>query len=138
LWRFSLTAALGGIPAWMAAAAPGAGLSRALFAAIPLLFLGKLYLETRVFRHADDEDFGPLWKTVQLLRGPLGLVWRLRLLAGIAGGLVLPLLAAAWGAEAATLAWSAAIFILVCAGELAERYLFFTTGVAPRMPGGRS
>jgi formate dehydrogenase iron-sulfur subunit len=137
LWRFSLTAALGGIPAWMAAAAPGADLSRVLFAAIPLLFLAKLRLETRVFRHADDEDFGPLWKTVQLLRGSLGLVWRLRLLAGIAGGLVLPLLAAAWGAGATTLAWSAAIFILVCAGELAERYLFFTTGVAPRMPGAR-
>lgn len=139
LWRFSLTAALGGIPAWMAAAAPGAGLSRALFAAIPLLFVAKLVIERRVFRHADDEDFGPLWKTVQLLRGRsgnLGLVWRLRLLAGIAGGLVLPLLAA-WGAGSMTLAWSAAIFVLVAAGELAERYLFFTTGVAPRMPGAR-
>jgi formate dehydrogenase iron-sulfur subunit len=137
LWRFSLTAALGGIPAWMAAAAPGAGLSRILFAAIPVLFLAKLFLETRVFRYADDEDFGPLWKTVQLLRGPLGLVWRLRLLAGIAGGIALPLLAAAWDKGAATVAWSAAVFLLVAAGELAERYLFFTTGVAPRMPGAR-
>jgi formate dehydrogenase iron-sulfur subunit len=137
LWRFSLTAALGGIPAWMTAAVPEAGLSRILFAAIPVLFLAKLFLETRVFRHADDEDFGPLWKTVQLLRGPLGLVWRLRLFAGIAGGIALPLLAAVLDKGAATLAWSAAIFVLVSAGELAERYLFFTTGVAPRMPGAR-
>jgi formate dehydrogenase iron-sulfur subunit len=137
LWRFSLTAALGGIPAWMAAAAPGAGLSRILFAALPLLFLAKLFLETRVFRHADDADFGPLWKTVQLLRGPLGLVWRLRVFAGIAGGVALPLLAAVLDKGAATLAWSVAIFALVSAGELAERYLFFTTGIAPRMPGAR-
>jgi DMSO reductase anchor subunit len=136
LVRFSLTAALCGIPAWILVAAPAPGLTRALFAALPVVALAKLFLEARVLRHRDDEDFNPLWKTAQLLTGVLGPVWRARVFLGLAGGVCLPLIAALVN-TGTSLAWGAATFILLSAGEIAERYLFFTTGVAPRMPGGR-
>jgi DMSO reductase anchor subunit len=81
-----------------------------------------------------------LWKAAQLLWGPFRKVRAVRGALGLIGGLVLP------GAMLAGLIPSAgsfgvvtlvAILMLVTAGELIERFFFFTTAVAPRMPGAR-
>ena len=57
----------------------------------------------------------------------------------LVGGLVLPLLFLA-NAQATDAAWSGAILmtfscVMLLAGELMERYLFFAVSVARRMPG---
>jgi formate dehydrogenase iron-sulfur subunit len=135
LVRFSLTAAVAGIPLWMLAVAPSIATASVLWAALPALILAKIRLESDVLKHRDDEDFNPLWKTATLLLGPLSLAWRLRLAAGVAGGLLVPALALVAGGDAR--AFAGAALLLLGAGEVAERYLFFTTGTAPRMPGGR-
>jgi formate dehydrogenase iron-sulfur subunit len=147
LWRFVLTALLCGIPAWLLAAQVigavfgGASVeapSRALFLLLPLPQLFKLLLESSVLKHRDDEDANPLWKAAQLLLGRFRPLRAARLVLGLAGGIVIP------GALAANLlpgslpVWTALMLVLITAGELIERYFFFTTAVAPRMPGARS
>ena len=77
--------------------------------------------------------------TALLLGGPLERPAGLRRLLGVVGGVVLPALAVMGvvtanpraSATAAVLALAASI-----AGETAERYLFFTAVVKPKMPGG--
>lgn len=99
----------------------------------------KLRDEAAFLVHRDDPELTPLRRSTRLLKGPLVLAWRLRRGLGFAGGIVLPLIwmglgrpmEAAVGAGAATLA-----LLALLAGELAERYLFFTAVSRPKMPGG--
>jgi len=154
LWKFSLTAAVCGIPAWLMVidalavsgfgeAAPALG-TTLVFSLLPVAQIAKLALEMRVLAHRGDGargDFNPLWKTTRLLDGHYRFVWRARAALGFAGGVFLPLaaLVAAPHFVADLLAWPlfAVCAAAVLAGELLERFLFFTTAVAPRMPGGR-
>jgi Fe-S-cluster-containing dehydrogenase component/DMSO reductase anchor subunit len=100
---------------------------------------GKLRFEATLRRHFDRSELPPLQKTAFLLAGPLRRPARLRRLLGVVGGVALPVLAALGAAArspsivapAAALALAA----LVC-GEMAERYLFFSAVVRPKMPGG--
>ncbi|HLP75646.1 MAG TPA: DmsC/YnfH family molybdoenzyme membrane anchor subunit, partial [Candidatus Paceibacterota bacterium] len=97
--------------------------------------IAKLASEHRIFRHLVDEEtprLSPLNKTARLLAGQLGLVARLRIAVGLFGGVALPI--SLLVKETPGLEW---IVLAGCiAGELLERFLFFTA-VAPRkMPGG--
>jgi formate dehydrogenase iron-sulfur subunit len=141
LWRFGLTAAICGIPAWLLMQQFLTELPAPwILAILPIAQLFKLLLESAVLRHRDDEDPNALWKAAQLLWGPFRKVRAVRGALGLIGGLVLP------GAMLAGLIPSAgafgvvalvAILLLVTTGELIERFFFFTTAVAPRMPGAR-
>jgi formate dehydrogenase iron-sulfur subunit len=99
----------------------------------------KLGLEARMLRRLAESELISLQKTAFLLRGVLKRPAGLRRFLGLAGGLAMPSLAALAAAPAppggagaaATLALAALV-----AGELTERYLFFTAVVRPKMPGG--
>jgi DMSO reductase anchor subunit len=140
LWRFVLTAALCGIPAWLVAgfdsAQPAVSLS-GLFLLVPILMTAKLLLESRVYLHRNTTDFNPLWKAARLMSGELRAVWVARVALGIGGGILLPTLALFLSAGTSLWPLIALSGLLILGGELLERHLFFTTAIAPRMPGVR-
>jgi formate dehydrogenase iron-sulfur subunit len=101
----------------------------------------KLSFEHRIFQHLRFEEASAptqLNRTAGLLAGELGIVARVRIFFGVAGGLVFPLLLgldrAPGEAPASWLALAAFAFCVV--GELLERYLFFTAVAPAKMPGG--
>ncbi len=105
-------------------------------AAFALLFatLGKLAAEIAVLKHADSDDdhWTQLRRTASLQRGRLRPVLGARILSALAGGVFIPFGIAA-GAMAPGLAAPACAFCV--AGELMERYLFFTSVAPDKMPG---
>ena len=106
----------------------------ALFAiALLLATLLKLACELAVLKHAttDSDRWTQLRRTAALQTGALRPVLATRLLAALAGGVFLPF-AIATGAATATFAIAA--FALCLLGELAERYLFFTSVAPDKMP----
>lgn len=107
--------------------------STSLAIALLLVTLLKLGCELAVLKHADcDSDrWTQLRRTAALQTGVLRPVLAVRLLAALVGGVVLPF-AIATGAASTTLAVSA--FVLCLLGELAERYLFFTSVAPDKMP----
>jgi DMSO reductase anchor subunit len=144
LWRFALSAAVTGIPAFLLVGtlvdktvAPLWESGKSLFFILAFAQLIKLMMESSVLRHRNDEDFNALWKAAQLLFGPFRAARDSRAALGAIGGILLPLSLAAGILPGPTFVWLGLILVLVAAGELVERYLFFTTAVAPRMPGGR-
>jgi DMSO reductase anchor subunit len=95
----------------------------------------KLTGEHRIFRHLICEETPvqtPLNKTARLLDGELGLVARSRVACGLLGGLAFPTLIL-FGGEPIGFAISS--FAFCTAGELLERYLFFTAVLPVKMPG---
>jgi DMSO reductase anchor subunit len=99
----------------------------------------KLSFEGWIVRGFARSELWTLRKTAGLLRGALRRQAGLRQLLGLTGGIVFPALAvaaAAWGNPG--MAGVIAILSLATSfgGELAERYLFFTAVVRPRMTGG--
>src|SRR5690606_14232998 len=99
-WRFALTAAVTGIPAWLLAGALSGrafppGVFTTLLAAVVVAQLGKLALEASLLGHRNDDDPNALWKGARLLSGALQPVWLARVFLGIAGGVILPLIMAA-------------------------------------------
>lgn len=105
-----------------------------------ILTVAKLTCEALIFRHLRDRHNTPMKRTARLLAGALLHPALARCALGLTGGVLLPLLASrALGAasshvDAAILVVAA--FLMMLAGELLERYLFFTAVVAPKMPGG--
>lgn len=151
--RFVLTAALLGIAlVWfslLAAAlvrpspeldavvrACGPGLCRAMIAAVSV----KLVWELAGLRHLLVRRTTPMKRSAQLLIGRLSSVTLARFAAGGLGGLVMPALLLS-GVDAARATGPSftvvtAMMCLAClAGELLERYLFFSACATPRMPG---
>ena len=102
-----------------------------------LLFVttfAKLTFEHRIFRHlVDEETPAPttLNKSARLIEGQLGLIARGRVACAVLGGLVLPPLLVLNGSR-----FAPAMLTLCLAGELLERYLFFTAVAPAKMPGG--
>jgi len=154
--RFALTSVLLGIAAvWLSVllsslAAP----SPALFALIhqcgPILCwvlvalsMVKLMWEGAIFRHLWFRKMTPLRRSAILMTGDLSNATLARFALGVLGGAILPTMLAG---EAATLAngaglvqfivMTALMFSACLAGELLERYLFFSACAAPQMPGG--
>ncbi len=155
LWRFALTSALCGVPAWLVTSQvvtsffgraggsgteTGASLATVLWLTLPFLIVVKLVLESSVLRHR-DEGTGPLWKAAQLLLGPLRSLRAARIALGLLGAGALPFVLSgvlAIPLPGPDLWWTTVSALLITGGELLERHLFFVTAVAPRMPGGRT
>jgi formate dehydrogenase iron-sulfur subunit len=140
---FGTTALLGSALVMVFAAFSSEPATALAAAATAVVTIAKLAGEHRIFRHLVEEDSipqSPLSRTAQLLAGPLGLLARIRILCGIAGGVVFPAIAALeWAAGTAGAAWPAvAAFALCLLGELLERHLYFTAVAPERMPGGRA
>lgn len=94
----------------------------------------KLGSELSVLKFNGDEDAAniQLTRTAALQLGHFRPLLSLRILLGLGGGLLLPFLFLAGTAPAAILPLAA---LLCLCGELAERYLFFTSVAPDRMPG---
>jgi formate dehydrogenase iron-sulfur subunit len=107
--------------------------------ALSLVSAAKLAYEATERRERHETGFDPLRLSARLLRGPLKGQGTLRLVLGLSGGVLLPLLAilgtrlgdGGIAALAAVLA-----FPLSIAGESIERILFFRAVTPPKMPGG--
>ncbi len=99
----------------------------------------KLLFEAWTLRHLSDKHHTLLKRTAILMVGELRGATAVRFAAGLLGGVLLPLLMAGGqfqGSAAAMICTTiAAVFVLTLIGELLERYLFFTSVVAPKMPG---
>jgi Fe-S-cluster-containing dehydrogenase component/DMSO reductase anchor subunit len=99
----------------------------------------KLGFEAWLARGFARSELSTLRKTALLLSGALRRQAGLRQLLGLAGGIVLPALAvaaSAWGNPGMAAAVAVLALATSIGGELAERYLFFTAVVRPRMTGG--
>lgn len=106
--------------------------------------LVKLFFEASVFLHLRDRQVTPLKRSALLMTDDLARVTQLRFGLGILGGLLLPatLFLAETKASHSVTAGSPSLVVIslmfaaLVVAELAERYLFFTAVVAPKMPGG--
>jgi DMSO reductase anchor subunit len=102
---------------------PGPGVAHAL----QLATLIKLVGEGLGFRHLKSRRHTALKRSALLQANDFDRLTLFRFGAGAIGGLVLPIFPVPW--------MGVPIFVLLLAGELAERYLFFVTASAARMPG---
>jgi Fe-S-cluster-containing dehydrogenase component/DMSO reductase anchor subunit len=112
-----------------------------LIRGLAIVALFKLAFESSLFRHLWARQHTALKRSALLLKGDLARPARWRFALGIAGGVLIPLVWLMRGRAGAALdGMSVALgvlqFGLLLAGELLERYLFFSAVVAPRMPGG--
>jgi formate dehydrogenase iron-sulfur subunit len=98
----------------------------------------KLCYELALPRRLARSERPVLRQSARLLEGPLAGPARLRRVFGVVGGVLLPALALACSYNRPALAAVAAVLALVfsLAGEIVERYLFFTAVVVPKAPGG--
>ena len=153
--RFILTAALLGVAAtWLSIliatlVSPSSELLALVRRYGPLLcqvLVGlaviKLAWEALVFRHLLPGRMTPLKRSAMLQTNDLSSVTLARFALGVLGGVMMPLfllrdLPALSNASLIQFtAASGLLFVACLAGELLERYLFFTACAAPRMPGG--
>ncbi len=110
-------------------------------AILSVVTLVKLAFERRIFAHLVDEETSvqtPLNKTARLLAGELNGPLRMRIAFAVMGGILLPIISVFEMAGGSTIhpAVGGAVLALCVAGELIERYLFFTAVVTQKMPGG--
>ncbi|MBS0208387.1 MAG: dimethyl sulfoxide reductase anchor subunit [Planctomycetes bacterium] len=100
----------------------------------------KLLFEASALIHLRRRQHTPLKRTARLMVGDLKRAAFGRFVYGILGGVLLPLwlLGQVTRDPTGALPWPAvaASFVFLLAGELLERYLFFTAVAAPKMPGG--
>jgi Fe-S-cluster-containing dehydrogenase component/DMSO reductase anchor subunit len=138
-WRLALTGPrlLFSTVVFAAAVAFGLGLSPTISAAVlGMAVLCKLAMELRGANATDIDDDNdlvptPEQKSARLLRGRLRRVFGLRIASSLAVGVVAP-----WMIHGKLTPFGAGAFLLVLfAGELADRYLFFRAVDAPKMPG---
>jgi hypothetical protein len=116
-------------------------LAGALFPALIGTAALKLLFEASLFGHLRSKQHTPLKRSAQLMTGDLSRAVKWRFSLGIIGGVLLP---GMWlwlggGPVSTGIALPAVVagqFFALLAGELLERYLFFTAAVASRMPGG--
>jgi Fe-S-cluster-containing dehydrogenase component/DMSO reductase anchor subunit len=153
--RFSLTGALLGIAVvWLSVlmtviVSPSAALLTLIHArgstlcgALVVVALAKLAWEGAIFRHLWLRNMTPLKRSALLMIGELSIVTLARFALGLLGGVILPTLLASETAVLGIGAGSvrfgivtAFTFFTCLAGELLERYLFFSACAAPQMPG---
>ncbi len=139
-----------GITLMAAASSPDRSVSAAFQQVGPLacstliiVTTAKLLLEAVVLSWLRAPRFTPLKRTATLMVGELGLVTFQRFLLGTIGGIALPWLLASYTSRDTNdlaAAWFLGLIGLLAmmvttAGEIIERYLFFTAVVAPKMPG---
>ncbi len=107
----------------------------ALFATVIAATLLKLVVEISVLRHGTDRALTPLKKTALLITNGFQEVTMIRLACAMLGGVCMPLLLL-MNLSSKPALFAALGFTLLLAGELMERFLYFTTVAAPKMPGG--
>ena len=124
LQRFGLTTAIGG-SAILTTATGASPLPTILFGA---LVACKLAFDLAILSLRESDRSDPLVRSAVLLAGPLSGFVTARAICG-AVGLVLAVASLLW--------WPLSIvaFLAVAAGELIERWWFFTAAVGPKMPG---
>lgn len=97
----------------------------------------KLLAEASVFVSLAQTRHTPLRRTATLMAGELARATFARFALGIIGGMVLPLVmmnSPTLAPSTATILASLSL-VMLFAGEVLERYLFFAAVVAPKMPG---
>ena len=109
--------------------------SASLLTMVILVSSAKLLVEILTIRHVTDRTLTPLKKTALLITGKFQHVAMVRLVCLVLGGIGLPLLLTV-NTFASPLPVAAVAFAVLLFGELLERCLYFTTVVAPKMPGG--
>ncbi len=118
-------------------AQPGRLLCQVLLIAV----CAKLVLEASALAHLKDRQYTPQKRSALLMTGELSVATLRRFFFGVVGGIVLPPMLAANGTIADSYqplfvgAMALLVLGLLTIGELHERYLFFTTSMAPKMPG---
>jgi DMSO reductase anchor subunit len=126
----------GAPPFWTTTAFRELGLTLALASAI------KLGFELTILRHVHDRHHSVLKRSALLMVRDLRRVTLARFICGAIGGVLLPTLGVLLVAprvprDAGPVlgALTIAIFVLSLAGELSERYLFFSAAPSSKMPG---
>jgi formate dehydrogenase iron-sulfur subunit len=133
--KFGGTVVVAGLSAGFVAASGSPPCGLALAAAMII----RLTWDCAVMTHERDPRLTPLRRSAELLRGPLLRLGARRLVLGGIGGIALPLLTVAAGESSPALlkvVLSGVAFLVVIAGELSERLLFFQAVARPKMPGG--
>ncbi|QDT26586.1 Anaerobic dimethyl sulfoxide reductase chain B [Gimesia panareensis] len=150
--KFALTAALLGIAStWVVifllnltvdSAATNLLLAQAgplLSKALIVTSVIKLSFEASIFRYLLRRQNSPLKRSALLMSGELSNVTLARFACGILGGILMPLFLLNHQTQPVQnliLFFIVGILFIAClAGELLERYLFFSAVAAPRMPG---
>ena len=116
------------------------GVARSVFPALIAATSAKLLFEAALLGHLRAKSNTPLKRSARLMVGELARPAKWRFSLGIAGGVALPLVWMWHDGDAPATALVAQLivagqFVFLAAGELFERFLFFTTAVASRMPG---
>lgn len=133
--RFVGTTVLLGFVGWLAAGIGDVEVFNGGLITIAGLSLAKLFLEGTVFLHARTAEWTPLKRSALLMLGPMRVATGFRCFVLLVGGALFPLLGII-GTVPATADLMFVVFVLLLAGELAERYLFFTAVSPTQMPGG--
>ncbi len=111
---------------------------------VMLVTSGKLLFEALLLVHLRRQQTTPLKRSAMLMVGRLAKPTLLRFLLGALGGFVIPALLVVSQTFRTEIASNSVmpcvavsvLFAASLAGEILERYLFFTAVVAPKMPGG--
>jgi formate dehydrogenase iron-sulfur subunit len=116
---------------------PGDHISRSLFFLVFAVTAIKIALDASVLFHVRDPRLST-WKRMALVMlGDLRTATNLRFGFALTGGFLIPFLVWMGGFAGQMMApVTAVMLVLIVAGELAERYLFFRAAPASRMPGG--
>src|SRR5262249_46101204 len=112
-----------------------------LFPGLVATTAAKLLFEASLFAHLRNRQMSPLKRSALLMAGALTRATKWRFALGFVGGILLPAL---WmGRDDPTAPALPLLHVVITgqfaallAGELLERYLFFSAVVASRMPGG--
>jgi formate dehydrogenase iron-sulfur subunit len=104
-----------------------------LCGSLAVAMTAKLLWELTVFAHLNDPEWTDMKRTALLMAGVLRRASISRFVCGMLGGVMLPALVF-FGALPPVIATG--ILPISLLGELLERYLFFTTVIPPKMPGG--
>lgn len=111
-------------------------LSRSLFFLVLTVTPLKLIQEAGVLFHARDPRQTTRKRMALVMLGDLRTATKIRFGLALAGGIFMPLFAWLMGFGGKWMApATATMLVLLVAGELAERYLFFRAAPASRMPG---
>jgi Fe-S-cluster-containing dehydrogenase component/DMSO reductase anchor subunit len=134
-FKFALTAAVLGIAAVaMVSSFFTDTAARVLVPALMGITALKLLAEASTFRHLGDRHHSVEKRAALLMKGDLDRVTSGRFLCGGIGGLVLPVISLLSPSAPSFL--PVATFLLLLAGELLERTLFFAAAPVSKMPGG--
>lgn len=116
---------------------------RTLCQCLIVVAIVKLLYEHAVLLHLRDRQNTRLKRTAMLMTGELGMITMRRLLFGVLGGVILPGMLVAESSISPTAGFHEVFVglvatlsvVLLLAGELIERSLYFAAVVAPKMPG---